>query len=80
MKPSPTVPLVFALAVAASAADASTVVPQAQSGLMTPGSLERLLVEAQGAGPGAIARHGTRFSQWFNNTWFNCYSGNWRRC
>ena len=78
------IPLVFALALSASAG-ATALQVQDRTQLLTPGSLRTLLTEdaaaAGDAAPGSRLGPAMRqLSQWFNSGWSNCFSGAWRRC
>ncbi len=72
------VPLAFALAMSASMSDALALGSPAITESMEPGSLRSLL---NGMPPSdQLPRSTGQLSQWFNGGWFNCFSGNWRRC
>lgn len=78
------IPLVFALALSASAGAAALQVKD-RAQLLTPGSLRTLLTEDPAAvgdaAPDNRLGHAMRqLSQWFNSGWSNCFSGAWRRC
>ena len=74
------IPLAFMLAVAASAAEAAPQVAQDQAQLLAPGSLKFLGGDAARTNAQLPDTPTARISQWFNTNWFNCFSGNWRRC
>lgn len=78
-QPPSAIPLTFALALAASLSEASALAPPNSAELFTAGSLTSLVGGAVDANAQPRSRT-SRIAQWFNNTWFNCYSGNWRRC
>jgi len=78
-QPPSTIPLTFALALAASLSEAPALAPPNPAESFTAGSLAPLVGDAADVNAQPQSR-ASRIAQWFNNTWFNCYSGNWRRC
>jgi len=81
-KPTTGLPLVFALAIAASASPSHALQVNDPHERLRPGSLQGLLdqlppgLDEGAAGPKSRLQIG----QWFNNNWFNCFQGKWRRC
>ena len=78
-QPPSAIPLTFALALAASLSEASALAPPNPVESFTAGSLTSLVGDAADVNA-EPARRTNRISQWFNNTWFNCFGGTWRRC
>jgi hypothetical protein len=78
-EPMTSIPLAFTLAVSASVSNAAPLSSPPQSEALAPGSLRSLLSGDAPAG-GQLPKNIGRLSQWFNGGWFNCFSGNWRRC
>lgn len=77
------IPLAFALAVSASAAQASALPTPDQAQSLAPGSLRGLLSDVTAGvvqDDGQLPRTSSRLAQWFNGGWFSCFYGAWRRC